>query len=284
MQTFTILIVEDEPYIADELEANAQDCGYAVIKTNTTQEALDAINNDVFHLALLDIKLEGEDMDGVDLAHIIRKKHNIPIVFLTAYAKDPEIKARAETAQYDGFLEKGAFDIMKELGDKFERGAEVFRAKKTKDKNGEYDYVLFGADGSIIINTDVRIKDLEKGGYRLKKRRVILHVDEINYITTLSNRIKLVTDKGVFELSTSLKKFKGQIKDSLPDEEHNKLYEAHQSSIVNFNKVVAYDRWGGVHYVYFNVEDSDEEGVPVRSLFIQLLEEKLPRIFTKRRK
>lgn len=279
MQAFTILILEDEPYIASELAENAAENGYHVVVAHTAQQALDMVKKQPIHLALLDIRMEGESIDGIDVAQAIRKSYNIPIIFLTAYANDPKIRARAEAIHPAGFLEKGAFDLEDQLNEKLEEGIDAFRQQEQED--GAFDKTIFGSDGRIIINTDVDVKDLETGRRSGKKRRILLHVDEISYITKVADRSKLVTDKGVFEISAALTWFKEQIEQYLPLEEHNKLCLAHQSSIVNPNKIVAYDKIGGTNYVYFNVEDSDEEGVPVKGLFIQYLEKRYGKIKAK---
>jgi DNA-binding response OmpR family regulator len=45
MQAFTILILEDEPYIASELAENAAENGYHVVVAHTAQQALDMVKN-----------------------------------------------------------------------------------------------------------------------------------------------------------------------------------------------------------------------------------------------
>lgn len=272
MQKFTILILEDEPFIAEELREIAEENGYKVILAHTSEEALSAISTQKIHLALLDIKLEGETIDGIDIAKVIREKQNIPILFLTAYANDATIEERAKAIHYASFLEKGTFDLSEQLDEKLEESISQLNKQKVNSDREEFEKMEFRSDGNIIINTHVHVKDLEKGKRVWKRRRVVLHIDAISYITKNGDKTKIVTDRGIFEISTALTKIKPQIEKFLPAEESNKLCLAHKSSIVNPNKVVAYDKIGGVNYVYFNIEDSEEEGVPVKELFIQYLE------------
>jgi len=55
-------------------------------------------------IALLDISIKG-DKDGIDIAHIINKKHNIPFVFLTSFADKETIDRVKETSPY-GYIVK----------------------------------------------------------------------------------------------------------------------------------------------------------------------------------
>ena len=81
-----ILIVEDEPIIASDIEMILEDLGYEV--TGVEDSAEDAMMNIVSNipdLVLLDINLEG-DVDGIMLAEDINEKFQIPFVFLTSNA------------------------------------------------------------------------------------------------------------------------------------------------------------------------------------------------------
>src|SRR5205814_8211849 len=55
-------------------------------------------------LVLMDIHLKGET-DGVETARILRARHDVPVVFLTAYA-DAETLARAKLVEPHGYLLK----------------------------------------------------------------------------------------------------------------------------------------------------------------------------------
>src|SRR6185369_10540017 len=55
-------------------------------------------------LVLMDVRIEGEE-DGIELAKRIRREHDIPIVFLTAYA-DPTTLERARRAAPLGYIVK----------------------------------------------------------------------------------------------------------------------------------------------------------------------------------
>jgi CheY-like chemotaxis protein len=89
-----ILIVEDEAvlamvYLKQLLELGYQDVGLVF----SGEDALAAMEQGPPKLILLDIKLRG-DLDGIEVAEIINRRHPVPIVYITAYS-DPETLRRA---------------------------------------------------------------------------------------------------------------------------------------------------------------------------------------------
>lgn len=82
-----ILVVDDEKPIADILQFNLQKEGYKVVCAHDGQEALEKVEEIKPDLILLDIMLPHKD--GMEVCREVRKKHDMPIVMLTA--KDSEI-------------------------------------------------------------------------------------------------------------------------------------------------------------------------------------------------
>lgn len=77
-----ILIVEDEPAIADTIHYALQTEGFAVSRCDTGEAARRMLAGQDFSLMLLDVGLP--DCNGFDLCREARKTSAIPIVFLTA--------------------------------------------------------------------------------------------------------------------------------------------------------------------------------------------------------
>lgn len=97
MKALNILIVEDERMIAETL-AEIIDLlqhnilGHAI----SGEQALAILKEQKPDLVLLDIQLKGQ-MDGIDVAGVIRDKYKLPFIFTTAFADDETInRARAE--------------------------------------------------------------------------------------------------------------------------------------------------------------------------------------------
>jgi CheY-like chemotaxis protein len=80
-----ILIVEDEPITAMSEHEILKGLGYEITAIVLSGEAaIQLVDEDKPDLILMDIKLSG-DMDGTVAARKIRERHDIPIIFITAY-------------------------------------------------------------------------------------------------------------------------------------------------------------------------------------------------------
>ena len=97
-----ILIVEDEKIIAIDLQRRLKRFGYQVLDiVSTGQEAINLAVEYLPDLVIMDIMLEKTDqspIDGIDAALEIHSKHDIPVLFLTAYADEKTLE-RAKEAQ-----------------------------------------------------------------------------------------------------------------------------------------------------------------------------------------
>ncbi|MGH6662413.1 MAG: response regulator transcription factor [Rhodospirillales bacterium] len=83
----TIALVDDDQNILVSLSAALEDEGYKVDTYVDGVEALDGIGRRPVDLAILDIKMPR--MDGMELLSNLRRKDNLPVIFLTS--KDDEI-------------------------------------------------------------------------------------------------------------------------------------------------------------------------------------------------
>lgn len=82
-----VLLVEDEPAIADTLiYALGTEC-FEVVHALTGADALAAADREMFDFAILDIGLP--DMTGLDVCRRLRETSTIPVLFLTA--RDSEV-------------------------------------------------------------------------------------------------------------------------------------------------------------------------------------------------
>src|SRR5690348_15726784 len=81
----SILVIDDEPLIADLIQGSLEQEGYAVSIATTGREGIDAALERQPHLILLDVMLP--DMDGMSVCEALRgntKTSAIPIIMLSA--------------------------------------------------------------------------------------------------------------------------------------------------------------------------------------------------------
>lgn len=100
-----ILIVEDERIVAEEIRYMLSSTGYTVTGiVSTGPDAIRMAGETLPDFILMDIRLKGT-MDGIEAAGIILERHNIPVIYLTAYSDEATIH-RARLTRPLGFIIK----------------------------------------------------------------------------------------------------------------------------------------------------------------------------------
>ena len=110
----TLLLVEDDTFIAMAEKMVLEKYGYTVISRNTGEKAVELINSLHTHkcdiqridLILMDIDL-GKGIDGTEAAEKILKDHDIPVIFLSSHV-EKEIVERTEKITSYGYVVKGS--------------------------------------------------------------------------------------------------------------------------------------------------------------------------------
>jgi two-component system catabolic regulation response regulator CreB len=82
----TILIIEDESGIVDNIVYALKTEGFETIWCSTGMEGLETLRAKEITLVLLDIGLP--DINGFELFKELRKKSNVPVIFLTARSEE----------------------------------------------------------------------------------------------------------------------------------------------------------------------------------------------------
>jgi two-component system, OmpR family, alkaline phosphatase synthesis response regulator PhoP len=97
----SVLVVEDEPKIAQLVRDYLEHAGFKITVAPDGKAALAAARRERPDLVVLDLRLP--DMDGLDVARLLRKESHVPIIMLTA---------RGEESDKLVGLELGADDYM----------------------------------------------------------------------------------------------------------------------------------------------------------------------------
>jgi PAS domain S-box-containing protein len=105
MTKHSILIVEDEAIVAEDLASKIQQLGYDVAGiTGTGEEAIELAHQQRPALVLMDISLAGA-MDGIAAAQVIQSDCNLPVLFVTAHSDTTTVE-RAQQANAFGYILK----------------------------------------------------------------------------------------------------------------------------------------------------------------------------------
>jgi signal transduction histidine kinase len=100
-----ILIVEDEGIVAFNLQQRLQQLGYDVVgPAESDAESLALVARERPDLVLMDIHIKGQ-LDGIDLAGLLGRDFQLPIIYLTAYSEDATLERARHTRPY-GYLIK----------------------------------------------------------------------------------------------------------------------------------------------------------------------------------
>jgi PAS domain S-box-containing protein len=146
-----ILVVEDEVIVAKTIAGQLQQLGYTVVDTASSGLAAIAKAAETRpDLILMDIVLKGE-MDGVTAATQIRAEHNIPIIYLTAYADDHTLQ-RAKLTQPLGYVIKPF--TANDLRIAIEMGLSKHQMTQELQENRDQLATLLRSMGDAVIATD----------------------------------------------------------------------------------------------------------------------------------
>jgi len=211
MSELRIMIVEDEPIIADEIAAIIEDIGYTVAaKILHSKEVIDAFNLSEPDVVIMDINL-GNEKDGVQLAAEMRQIKNIPLIFLTSYSDNATIE-RTKEVNPDGFIVK-PFDE-KDLQIAIEIAFNRFEQQRK---------IIFDAKlETFLINKFLFI--------RSKNKLIKLVPHDIIFAEAKSNYTLIKTTKDKFTLTATL----GTIEDKLLP---FGFFRIHRSYLANVEKI-----------------------------------------------
>ena len=97
-----ILVIDDEPSVADALEIILKDCGYEVSVALNGRDGIKRANESRFDIVITDLRLP--DMSGLDvLGHVIAEDPDSIVIVISAHST-PEVVAES--------IKLGAFDVL----------------------------------------------------------------------------------------------------------------------------------------------------------------------------
>lgn len=105
MSELKILIIEDEPVIAENISMYLNNADFTVSGiAYDDEEAVNQLHNNTPDAVILDINLDSS-IDGIQIADYINKNFRLPFLFLTSYS-DKETLLRAKLVEPSGYIVK----------------------------------------------------------------------------------------------------------------------------------------------------------------------------------
>src|SRR3954468_8562539 len=101
-----ILIVDDERDICTLIAGILEDEGHAPRRAHNSTEAIDAVRQRRPALVILDVWLQGSELDGLQLLEVIRREEPpVPVVMISGHGTIDTAVSAIKTGAYD-FIEK----------------------------------------------------------------------------------------------------------------------------------------------------------------------------------
>ena len=191
MDKMKIFVVEDEGIVAKDIQAMLKNIGYVVPSVVTSgEECLKKIEKTQPDLILMDIMIKGK-IDGVETAKRIKKRFDIPVIYLTAYA-DENTLLRAKITEPYGY-------ILKPFGERELKTAielafyKYIREKKLKERERWLSTVLKSiGDAVIALDKEGSVTFMNPVAEKLTGWKLAEAMDK-----KLSDRVQILTDKRI---------------------------------------------------------------------------------------
>lgn len=216
MSTVRILIVEDEPLIAEDLRGHLEELGYEVCALcDNALDAMAEIASTSPDLLLLDINL-GDGADGVQLAEKVSAKYEVPFIFVTSHS-DAATLERVKALRPAGFIIKpfDENDLRTQIEIALARYAWQVEAGQAPTDVQRSDFVI--AD-SIFV--------------RDKGRLVKVRIDDIHYAEADDNYVTLFTPGKKYVITSTLT----AVEEKLRSPHHMRI---HRSYLADLRQVMA---------------------------------------------
>jgi len=221
-QKVSVVIIEDEFVIAEDIRLRLEDHGYEVLATfDKAESALSYTMQENPDLVLADIQLAG-DMNGIELVKELQKSRKFPVVYITANS-DSATYEKARATHPNAFLIK-PFTSANLLAT-VDLALFNFSSDQVVEQI-ERQNLSLSPPTDLLINQFLFVRT--KGGYRKVLQEDILFVEAFGsyaHIQTTDQR---------YTLSQNLAHF--QRKTPLPN-----LVRIHRSFIVNINRVDSFE-------------------------------------------
>ncbi|PCJ85991.1 MAG: DNA-binding response regulator [Flavobacteriales bacterium] len=221
MPKVNILIVEDESIVAKDIEHSLNKLGYNVVGiASMGEKGIELAEEHKPDIILMDIMLKGE-MNGIEAAHEIREKLNIPVIYLTAYA-DENTLSKAKVTEPYGYIIKPfkEIDIHTSIEMALYKHGKETEVKKERD-------MLY----QIVDNQSTKDIIFVKANQRLVKLRTA----DVYFVEALKDYVVINTLERRYTIHSTMK----DIQRKLPSAD---FVRVHRSFIVRLDKIAAIEQ------------------------------------------
>ena len=200
----TIMVVEDEKTIRDELKELLETSGYKVILLEKFNNTLEDILNNKFDLLLLDINLP--NINGELILREFRKVSNTPVIMVTSRVKETD-EVLSMSYGADDYITKPYNPTILLL-----RIANIFKRMENNTNTSYYDGIKVYQNKGLLVK-DNKEQDLTKNemiifSFLLSNRGNIVTRDEL--MTELWNNEEYVNENA---LTVNISRLRAKLED-----------------------------------------------------------------------
>ena len=247
MATTNIVVVEDESIVSKDIQQSLKKLGYNVVGAAATGEkAIELVDEFKPDLVLMDIMLKGQ-MSGIEAAGVIKERHSIPVIYLTAYA-DENTLAKAKVTEPYGYIIKPFKEV--DIHTSIEMA--LYKHEKNQEVEKERDLLFSLVEGQG--GTDIVF-------VKSKSRQVKLNTSDIYYVEALKDYVVINLLNSRYTIHSTMKDIERKLSGG-------DFIRVHRSFIVRLDKIAA------IEHSNLVLED-DKKLVPVGGSYKEELQKKL---------
>ncbi len=168
MDSYHVLVVEDDKEILEGVAIYLRNQGYTVYKASNGIEGLEIIDKEEIHLAIVDIMMPR--MDGITMTMRLREKYDFPVLMLTAKSEEID-KVTGLNMGADDYITKPftPMELLARVNSHLRRYAKYLNILEVKKEDNVYtiggielneNTVTVSVDGNQIKITPLEFKIL----------------------------------------------------------------------------------------------------------------------------
>ncbi len=182
-----ILVVDDEPDIRELLDSYLSADGYDVVTAEDGVDAISAFDRGTYDLVILDIMIP--KIDGFGVCEVIRKKSDVPIVFLSALDDEKSLMRGYDISADDYVTKPFSMPVF------MRKVRAILKRKRSNDDADRitYDRVVMVPD-KMLCTVDGKEIDLTSKEYEL----LLIMIKRPGYVYTRDMLLDMVWDYNVY--------------------------------------------------------------------------------------
>ncbi|HCL00855.1 MAG TPA: DNA-binding response regulator, partial [Lachnoclostridium phytofermentans] len=150
MESYHVLIVEDDKEILEGIGIYLRNQGYTVFQAENGKKGLEIIQDETIHLAIVDIMMPV--MDGITMTMKLRERFDFPVIMLSAKSEEID-KVTGLNIGADDYVTKPftPMELMARVNSHLRRYSRYLKAVDSKEEKEPENYY---AVGGLELNED----------------------------------------------------------------------------------------------------------------------------------